>query len=226
MSAIAALTCDNETDRRGAGNASTVLTHLSDLGGRGLGVSLPSERPNAQPCAIHGCRGRHVARGLCTKHYQRAKKAGEFTPAPRCASLSEYLRQYAVLTGNCWEWTGKRSREGYGNGSWEGRTILTHRESYRVHVGPIPEGFQIDHLCRNRSCLRPDHLEAVPPRVNYLRGISPTARNKRKTHCKRGHEFTPENTRPVRTKYGHVGRCCRTCSNAAHRRYRQEARSA
>ena len=93
----------------------------------------------------------------------------------------------------CWVWHGSRTPLGYGR-FWFGRGQQAHRVSYEYHVGPIPEGLHIDHLCRNTSCVNPDHLEPVTPRENILRGIGVSAKNARKIHCPVGHPYTPENT--------------------------------
>lgn len=97
----------------------------------------------------------------------------------------------------CWPWLGARTAQGYGWLTVPGRrgSVYAHRFAYELERGPIPDGKQIDHLCRNHSCANPTHLEAVTSATNTLRGIGPTATNARKTHCRRGHEFTPENTR-------------------------------
>lgn len=106
----------------------------------------------------------------------------------------------------CWEWRGARSDNGYGT-FWNGqRTVLVHRWSYEHHVGPIPEGLTIDHLCRNRLCVNPAHLEPVTFTENIRR------RQRLITHCKSGHEFTPENTYVLHPKNG---RQCRTCRRIA-----------
>jgi hypothetical protein len=91
-----------------------------------------------------------------------------------------------------------------------------HRWSYEHFVGPIPEGLHIDHLCRVRRCVNPDHLEPVTPKENYLRGEGPTARNSTKTHCKYGHKFDKSNT----SVYG-GRRHCNECGRRRQRKYRQ-----
>lgn len=98
-------------------------------------------------------------------------------------------------TDGCWKWLGSKTPEGYGKIQWSAKTTVgAHRLAYVLLKGPIPNGFTIDHLCRNPSCVNPDHLEAVTLRENILRGTGPTANQARQTHCLRGHEFTPHNT--------------------------------
>jgi len=84
---------------------------------------------------------------------------------------------------------------------------------YEHFVGPIPDGFHIDHLCRNRACANPAHLEAVPPRVNILRGVGMSAIHARQTHCVNGHPFDAENTLILPDGE----RCCRTCNRERQR---------
>lgn len=110
--------------------------------------------------------------------------------------------------GECLIWFRTKTSAGYGNVRFGGKTHTAHRLAYELTNGPVPKGMELDHLCRNRLCIDPTHLEPVTRRENILRGEGPTARHARQTHCSRGHEFTPENTyrRP-----GHNIRTCRTC---------------
>jgi hypothetical protein len=105
----------------------------------------------------------------------------------------------------CWEWSGALNKQGYGS-FWAGAARGAHRIAYELMRGAVPEGAHLDHLCRNRACVNPWHLEPVSQRVNVLRGVGATATNARKTHCRYGHAFTTENTRTYRG-----GRKCRTC---------------
>lgn len=100
----------------------------------------------------------------------------------------------------CWEWTGKRDVKDYGLLG----EIRAHRYSYTLHIGPIPPGLVIDHLCRVHSCVQPFHLEAVPSSENTLRGVGPTAQKARQEACTRGHDLDGE------TADGH--RYCKVCS--------------
>ena len=119
------------------------------------------------------------------------------------------------LATGCWIWMGCQRGKGYGCLRVNGRMMRAHRYSYELHVGPIPAGLQIDHLCRNRLCVNPAHLEPVVNRVNVLRGVGVTAQNAKKTHCRQGHEFTPENTRIT-----DGARVCRACNKVWDRNRR------
>ena len=122
-------------------------------------------------------------------------------------------------TTGCWTWCGSffdKTRYSLFNvkctdGVW--RPTVGHRVSYILHKGEIPSGFDIDHLCRNRRCVNPAHLEAVTRQLNFLRGAHETALLVSMNRCPKGHEFTEENTitRP------NGKRECRTCTRARDR---------
>ena len=114
----------------------------------------------------------------------------------------------------CWVWR-KALNKGYGVLSVKGTTTCqAHRVSYEAFIGPIPGGMHIDHLCRNRSCCNPEHMEVVTLAENVRRGRV-GENNRAKTHCPKGHEYTLENTR--RNREGH--RSCRTCEKVWNKAY-------
>lgn len=128
------------------------------------------------------------------------------------------MRRITVTESGCWEYPCRR-RDGYGvlgEGPRGGKTLRAHRVTYERMVGPIPDGMQIDHLCRNRGCCNPQHLEVVTPAENTRRGY---AFRETKTHCIHGHEFTPDNT--VTNQRG--ARVCVTCQREAVRQSERRA---
>ena len=137
-------------------------------------------------------------------------------------STHPFLRLMAktVKNGDCIEFTGAKSPTGYGIVRHKGKNLYVHRVAYESKVGKIPEGLQIDHLCRNRACVNVCHMEAVTPQVNTLRGISVQADNARKTHCLRGHGLSGDNLRIDKTGR----RICRTCKRETQRRIRERKR--
>jgi len=120
----------------------------------------------------------------------------------------------------CWLWLGSVTYKDYGKLMVNRKNRPAHRLVYEQLVGPIPEGLTIDHLCRVRSCVNPDHMEPVTAAENVLRGVGPTAENKRKTLCKHGHPLTKSHRRDSDWRY------CRTCSNDAKKRLRQRQKLA
>lgn len=107
----------------------------------------------------------------------------------------------------CWDWIGSLDKGGYGHFRLHGKIIRAHRFSYEYYIGPIAENLQLDHLCRNRRCTNPKHLEPVSQKENILRGESLQAINARKSHCKNGHEFSLNNIYLRRSG----GRVCKEC---------------
>lgn len=119
----------------------------------------------------------------------------------------------------CWRWKGALTHNGYGRFAprLDGVLVrwMAHRAAYELTNGQIPDGLVLDHLCRNRDCCNPAHLEPVPHAVNVLRGESQSAENARKSECVDGHPFSIENT--YITKRG--TRHCRACQNRRSREY-------
>lgn len=109
-------------------------------------------------------------------------------------TMKKIVRSLSFTESGCWIWCGSLGRGGYGKVGHYGKTLLAHRFVYTELVGPIPRGLQLDHLCRTRACVNPDHLEPVTCRENLMRGDTWQARNAAKTHCPRGHEYTEQNT--------------------------------
>lgn len=168
-------------------------------------------------CLVAGCGAEHYARDMCRRHYARARKRGELdTTAYGLDPLARIMRDHEVdEVSGCWNWTASRNANGYGRLHFgaSGKMQLAHRLAYELLVGPIPDGLVLDHLCRNRSCINPDHLEPVTDRVNILRGEGWAARAARQTHCPSGHPYDEVNTYQWRGI-----RYCRACRAAAHKR--------
>lgn len=110
----------------------------------------------------------------------------------------------------CWIWLGSIYSQGYGMFKSHGRRYVAHRVMYEHFKGEIPAGLTLDHKCRNRWCVNPDHLEPMSLRENILRGISPSAKHARQTHCKRGHLLAEPNLIHSKTKPNK--RRCLECS--------------
>lgn len=138
-------------------------------------------------------------------------------PAPTAERIA---RMTTTTPAGCWQWSGRPNNAGYGQMTMQGangaETRLAHRVAYETLVGPIPAGLQLDHLCRNRLCVNPTHLEPVTARENILRSpIAEAAKNARKTHCPQGHPYSGSNLY-VLPSTGY--RYCRECMRAHQRR--------
>ena len=171
-------------------------------------------------CSIEGCERPHKARGVCQTHYRRLQRHGDTDTVQRAHRMGSPedrfwaqvdqvgpVPEHRPELGRCWVWTGLLSRYGYGQIAVNQRSIHAHTWGYGRFIGPVPDGRELDHLCRNRACVRFDHLEPVTHRENVLRGVAPSAVHARQTCCSAGHPFTHDNT--YRTRVGH--RRCKTC---------------
>jgi hypothetical protein len=169
-------------------------------------------------CKYPVCTRPRKSRGLCNTHYQRFRlgtldlSVVDLEPRKRGGDPFERMQRFIQPTGCCWYWTGSLDGKGYGRISVGNRLVRAHRWVYTVLVGAIPDGLMLDHLCRNKVCVNPDHLEPVTNRENLLRGrgvvLHPVT-----THCKHGHAYTPDNTR-INRKGRKV---CRRCESNRRR---------
>ncbi len=165
-------------------------------------------------CSIETCSKPAASRGWCWTHYLRWRKYGDpmFTKYRNdMTPLERWHDSYEMMASGCWEWRRGRDTAGYGRFADETRVgRAAHRWGYERLVGPIPEGLDLDHLCRNRPCVNPEHLEPVTRQENLLRGNTLSARNAAKTRCPNGHPYSGENLYVSPSG----GRRCRTCDKA------------
>ena len=123
----------------------------------------------------------------------------------------------------CWYWVASVNDRGYGTFQVFKRPKKAHRVSYEMFKGKIPDGLELDHLCRVRNCVNPDHLEAVTHKENVLRGSSFVSEQAHRTHCKRGHELSGDNLLPHKLKKGL--RACKACNTEQVNMYRNRIKS-
>lgn len=123
--------------------------------------------------------------------------------------IDRFNEKYEVDSrSGCWLWTASCVEDGYGQFRFSPKKMgKAHVFAYQHYVGPVPSGMQLDHLCRVRRCVNPDHLEVVTGWENTMRGDTPAAINARKTHCPRGHPYDEQNTYLDKTCRRH----CRSC---------------
>lgn len=165
-------------------------------------------------CSIGDCeRVGRIRRGWCDMHYSRWQRRGVPTAARRTVA-ERLMRRASVVQrvdgfDECWEWTGTRSG-GYGMVQVGGRAHPAHRMAL-IHLGGIAvsDDHEVDHLCRNRACIRPSHLEAVTHRENTVRGVSMVAVNAAKVECLRGHSLLSDGDVYISTSGSRDCRACR-----------------
>ena len=132
-------------------------------------------------------------------------------------TLGERLWSGAVETEDgCWEWRRTRNRNGYGQIGVGGKTKVAHRVAYELAIGPIADGLQLDHLCRNRACINPAHLEPVTQSENIMRGSGFPPQLASRTHCLNGHELHEGNIYRQPGRPAHQ-RSCLTCRHERDR---------
>jgi hypothetical protein len=183
-------------------------------------------------CNVDGCARVHYGLGFCRLHYRRFKIHGD--PLHEPDDVARLWARIDTTAGPdaCWPRSGGHSK-GYSRLHWKGRTRQAHCVVWELERGPIPDGYEVDHLCHNRdltctdedtcphrACCNPAHLEAVPPAVNKRRAPRQELL-RRATHCVNGHPWTLAST----VYNGKGERRCRECDRERDRkRYRERPR--
>jgi len=134
-------------------------------------------------------------------------------------SIDRFISKIKIDENGCWIWLGGKSN-GYAYFWFEGKNVKAQRFSYALFMGGLPD-LPLDHLCRNRACVNPEHLEPVSTKENVLRGIGITSKNFKKIYCKNGHPFSQNNTyfRPT------GGRSCIICLKNTKQKYENQKKS-
>lgn len=188
-------------------------------------------------CSIEDCGSKHYMKGWCIRHYRRWEAHGDpltiLTDRGR-PLIERFHNRYTVVDSGCWLWdTGRGVAKASGYASFaisHTRTVRAHRWSYEHFVGPIPDGWTVDHECHNRDtsckggptcihrrCVNPEHLVAKPLRDNLMGGQAPSAINARKTHCPKGHPYDGTGSKGERL--------CKRCRAEDQRRFQARKRA-
>ena len=150
---------------------------------------------------------------MCNMHYKRWRKWGDPSVIHTNKSALDRFWPKVQKTDSCWIWTKALNDAGYGLfGSPAGYSRLAHRFAYQVLIGQVPKGLVLDHLCRDRRCVNPEHLEPVTLTENKRRGLNFRLINGMDDSCINGHKYTPSNTYVNPNKAGDV-RCIRCARN-------------
>jgi hypothetical protein len=170
-------------------------------------------------CSVSGCDRPVRARGWCGAHYMRWRRNGDPGTDVRTrrrevglTNEERFWQRVEKQSNGCWVWTGGKNQKGYGT-MYTSKTVKAHRFAYELIVGPIPEGLQLDHLCRNPACVNPDHLEPVTNQENTLRGF------RARGQCRNGHS----REHSYKARGGNLR--CRVCDRATKLRSRARAGS-
>lgn len=175
-------------------------------------------------CSIGGCDRPRYARSWCRMHHARWRRHGDPLIAKACrrpaaerfwsrVNKNGPIPEHCPELGRCWVWTKGLNGTGYGDFSAGSKRISAHKWSYEAAKGPVPTGLELDHLCRNRLCVNPEHMEPVTHAENMRRAAAA------RTHCPQRHEYTAANT-----GYSCGDRYCRTCHRDRSRNYKRRKR--
>lgn len=230
----------------GAGNTTRRLTRTLDLTEEGLmpkpirsalaeSNAAKTECPNGHPyddenTYVRPGDGARLCRECSRAHGREShrRKVASREPAPptQPTGVRSLDRNIAAPdAAGCWRWGGYVNESGYGVARIGGKSMPAHRAVYAALRGEVPQALDLDHLCRVRDCVNPDHLEPVTRRVNVLRGVGAGAQNARKTHCEKGHLLEGDNLVPW-AKYRMCRECTRANDRSKARNRRAKARAA
>ncbi len=209
--------CSRPLHRRGWCNAHY---HRWQRHGDPLGGGPPAA-PKKTACSIEGCTypiGKNISRGWCATHYKRWKAHGDpledgITPLPIrfWSKVDQHGPEVKPGLGPCWLWTGYINPNGYGDFFlWTGKHSLAHTVSFELSGKVVPPGLELDHVCRVRACVNPSHLEPVTHHENVRRGDAGW-NTREKTHCPKGHPYTPDNVTLEYRANGLKARHCKAC---------------